>query len=73
MTSLFAYLDGLPWQPLALYALGYLAFLGIVLSLFKPRHVDECPRCGDEWRYTDRGNGIHVCVAKGREHDQEAA
>jgi hypothetical protein len=61
MTALFAYLDGLPWQPLALYALGYLAFLVAVLSLFKPRHVDECPRCGGQWQRTPRGNWWHAC------------
>jgi hypothetical protein len=61
MTSLWTYLDGLPLGPLALFALGYLAFLVTVLSLFKRRHADECPRCGGEWQRTPRGNWWHQC------------
>ena len=61
MISVLEYLDGLPWQPVALFGLGWLAFLLTVLSMFKPRHPDECPRCGGEWQRTPRGAQWHLC------------
>jgi hypothetical protein len=73
MNALWTHLDSLPLGPVAMFALGYLAFLVTVLSLFKRRHADECPRCGGLWELTDRGNEIHFCRDRHREHDQEKA
>ena len=61
MNAFFEYLDGLPWQPVALFGLGYLAFLVAVLSMFQRRHADTCPRCGGQWQRTARGNLWHAC------------
>ena len=61
MTTLFAYLDGLPWQPVALFGAGWLVFLVTVLSVFQRRHADTCPRCGGQWQRTARGNLWHAC------------
>jgi hypothetical protein len=61
MTSLWLYLDSLPLTALALFASGYCFFLATVLACFKRRGIETCERCGGEWQYTDRGNGVHVC------------
>ena len=74
MTALFAYLDSLPWQPLALFGLGYLVLLVTFLAWFRSRRsLDVCERCGNEWQLTERGNAYHFCTPRHREHDQEAA
>ena len=68
MTSLWTYLDGLPWQPLALFGLGYLALLLTVLAWLRSRKfVPRCDRCGGTWRLTERGNEFHVCVRQEQE------
>ena len=62
MISVLEYLDGLPWQPLALFGLAYLVFLVTVLAWFQSRRsLDVCDRCGGEWKLTQRGNAYHVC------------
>jgi hypothetical protein len=61
MTSIFTYLDGLPWQPVFLFGLGWLVFLVTVLWCFPRRHSDTCPRCGGQWQRTPRGNLWHQC------------
>ena len=61
MSEAMQYLDGLPWQPLALFGLAYLVFLVVVLSTFQRRKESECPRCGGEWHRTARGAEWHVC------------
>jgi hypothetical protein len=62
MTSLWDYLDGLPWAPLAFFALGYLALLVTALAVFKARRPSEaCDRCGGGWHVTQNGNQWHVC------------
>ncbi|MEY2669433.1 MAG: hypothetical protein RJA59_2071 [Pseudomonadota bacterium] len=63
MTSLLAYLDGLPVGPLALFAAGYLALLLTVLAWVRSRRAEErCARCGGTWKHNPNGSSYHFCV-----------
>ena len=63
--TFWTYLDGLPLGPVALFGLGYLALLLVVLAWLRTRRIEErCDRCGDTWRRTERGNAFHVCVQR---------
>jgi hypothetical protein len=69
MSALFDFFDGLPFGPILLFALGWIAFLLTVLSWFRSRHhVDACDRCGRAWQLTERGNVWHFCSPPGREY-----
>ena len=62
MTTLFAYLDGLPPGPVLLFGLGWLVFLLTILTGFRRgREPELCDRCGQPWDRTRRGNAVHVC------------
>ena len=59
----WAYLDGIPLGPLALFAFGWLVFLVTVLTGFKARRpADRCTRCGSLWKRTERGGEFHLCT-----------
>lgn len=62
MTQFFAYLDGLPLGPVALFALGYGVFLVVLLTWIRSRRpVEHCDRCGREWKWNPNGSSYHLC------------
>lgn len=68
MTTLFAFLEGIPAGPLMLFGLGWLAFVVTVLAFLRARRLEEsCDRCGSVWQRTPRGADWHFCVAPKRE------
>lgn len=50
----------------ALFLLGYLAFVCLVLSFFRSRRRERCDRCGSVWRRTERGGEFHLCATPNR-------
>lgn len=61
----WAFLDGIPAGPLALFAAGYLALLLSTLAWIRSRRP-RCTRCGSVWQRTEHGAEFHLCTPRRR-------